>query len=48
MASKIQVKKKKVTKKNPAKAKGTASRKKVSVKSSGRGVATMAVARRKK
>lgn len=42
MASKIQVKKKRVTKKNPAKAKGTASRKKVTVRSSGKGRATAA------
>jgi hypothetical protein len=45
--AKVVAKKKTVTKKNPSKAKGTASRRKVSVKSSGKGVATAAIARRK-
>ena len=46
--SRVVVKRKKVTKKNPSKAKGTASRKKVTVKSSGRGVATAAFAGKRK
>ena len=48
MAAKVQTKKKTMTKKNPSKAKGTASRKKVTVKSSGRGVATAAFAGKRK
>jgi hypothetical protein len=48
MASRIEVKKKTVTKKNRSKSKGTASRKKVTVRSSGNGVATAAFAGKKK
>lgn len=43
MASKIEVKRKTATKKNRSKSKGTASRKKVTVRSSGNGVATAAL-----
>ena len=47
MASKAQIKRKTATKKNRSTSKGTASRRKVSVRSSNGGVATAAIARRK-
>ena len=48
MASKIQVKRKTITKRDRSKSKGTARRKKVTVRSTGRGNATYAaVAKRK-
>lgn len=45
--ARVQSKKKVMTKKDRSKSKGTMSRKKVTVKSSGRGVATAAIAKRK-
>lgn len=43
----VQAKKKTMIKKNRSKSKGTMSRKKVSVKSSGRGIATAAIAKKR-
>lgn len=48
MASKATIKKKTATKRNRSTSKGTASRKKVTVKSSDRGVATAAFAGKRK
>lgn len=47
MASKAQMKRKTATKRNRSASKGTASRKKVAVRSSGKGIATAAIAKRK-
>ena len=47
MASKAQIKKKTATKRDRSASKGTAKRRKVSVKSSNGGIATAAIARRK-
>jgi uridine phosphorylase len=45
--AKVQAKKKVMTKKDRSKSKGTMSRKKVTVRSSGKGIATAAIAKRK-